>query len=139
MLKVLFWIFSLYYLQININKYKPSLQCMSQLNMFDIFMKRSRTSQAAAFKLNIDSNDLFFGAARVWILIKRREMRRILNFKKTLYRALGKFNGNVIDLLGSSFMKQIPMNFFKCGESFCEFVSVSLGQQSTLWWGCNLN
>lgn len=69
-------------------------------------------------------------------------MRSILNFKKTLYRALGKFNGNVIDLLSSSFMKQIPMNFFfflKRGESFCKFVLVSLGQQSTLWWGCNLN
>ncbi len=39
-------------------------------------------------------------------------MRHILNLKETLYRALGKFNGNVIDLLGSSFMKQIPMNFF---------------------------
>lgn len=74
-------------------------------------MKRSPTSQAPAFKLNIDSNDLFFGAARVWILIKQREMHRILNFKKTLYRALGKFTCNVIDLLGPSFMKQSPMKF----------------------------
>lgn len=39
-------------------------------------------------------------------------MQRILNFKKTLYRALRKFSGNVIDLLGSSFMKPIPKNFF---------------------------
>lgn len=66
-------------------------------------------------------------------------MQRILNFKKTLYIALGKFNGNVMDLLGSSFTIQIPMNFLKRGESFCKFVSVSLGQQSTLLWGCNLN
>lgn len=45
-------------------------------------------------------------------IIKQREGKHILISKQTSCRALGKFSGNVIDLFGSSFMKQIPMYLF---------------------------
>lgn len=92
LLNVFFWIFLNNIFSSLSIKSKLSLQCMSKLNLSKF--------TSSSLKCNIDSNDLF-GVARVWILIKRREMQRILNFKKTLYRTLGKFNGNVIDLFGS--------------------------------------
>lgn len=84
---------------------------MLQLNLFDIFMKRNLTSHAAGLKLNIDSNDLFFRAASFNL---NKAERNVVHsqFQETFYRAFGKINGNVIDLLGSSFMKGIPMSFF---------------------------
>lgn len=54
-------------------------------------------------------------------------MQHILNFKKTLYRALGKFSGNVIDLLGS-FIHETDSN-----ELFVSVVNLFVNLFRSLW------